>query len=476
MLATTYPLYLAGKAQSPNTDLEVRDKHTLGVVARVARADAAMVDRAIGAAYEARGAMRGLAAHERRSILMGIVEGLRARKDAFAYALSVEAGKPIKASRVEVGRCIETFTIAAEEATRAMGEVIAMDATRSGDGVRGVARRVPIGACGFITPFNFPLNLVAHKVAPAIAAGCPFVLKPSERTPLSALLLGELLSESDLPAGAFSILPCDVEDAGAITGDGRLAMLSFTGSDKVGKELAKRAGMKRVAMELGGNAACVVDEGVDIEHAAERIVAGGYGYCGQSCISVQRVIAHESVYGELRDAIARRVEKLVVGDPKSEDTDMGPMIDEAAAERVESWVDEAVDGGANAVIRGERDGVMLGATLIEDVPLDAKLEREEVFGPVVTLRAFSEFDEALARVNDSRFGLQAGVFTSDIGRAERAWSVLEVGGVVINGIPSLRVDAMPYGGVKDSGLGREGPASAIREMTVERLMITRDRS
>jgi acyl-CoA reductase-like NAD-dependent aldehyde dehydrogenase len=476
MLATTYPLYLSGKAESPNTDLGVRDKHTLEVVTRVAKADAGMVDRAITSAFDARGAMRALSAHERRSILMGIVESIRARKDEFSHALSVEAGKPIKASTVEVGRCIETFTIAAEEATRAGGEEIAMDSTRSGDGVRGVARRVPIGACGFITPFNFPLNLVAHKVAPAIAAGCPFVLKPSDKTPVSALLLGELLSESGLPEGAFSILPVDVEDAGAITSDGRLAMLSFTGSDKVGKELAKRAGMKRVAMELGGNAACVVDEGVDIEHVAERIVAGGYGYCGQSCISVQRVIAHESVYGELRDAIARRVQTLVVGDPKREETDMGPMIDEDAAKRVESWVDEAVEGGANAVIRGARDGVMLGPTLIENVPLDTKLEREEVFGPVVTLRSFSEFDEALARVNDSRFGLQAGVFTNDIARAERAWSVLEVGGVVINDIPSFRVDAMPYGGVKDSGLGREGPASAIREMTVERLLITRDRS
>lgn len=473
MIRTTYPLYLAGKAHAPNTGLGVRDKHTSEIVAHVAKADAAMVDRAIGAAHGARGAMMALSSGDRRSILTRMVEGIRDRRDEFAHALCVEAGKPIRASRVEVDRCLETFSIASEEAGRVFGATEVLGEDSVGEGTRVEVRRVPIGACGFITPFNFPLNLVAHKIAPAIASGCPFVLKPSDKTPISALLLGEILSESDLPEGAFSILPCDVEDAGAITSDPRLAMLSFTGSDKVGKALSKRAGMKRIAMELGGNAACVVDEGVDVEHAAERIVVGGYGYCGQSCISVQRVIAHESVYGALRDAIAQRVEKLVVGDPKSEDTDMGPMINEGAAERVESWVDEAIQGGANALIRGSRDGVMLSPSLVEGVPLDSKLEREEVFGPVVTLRSFTEFDEALARVNDSRFGLQAGVFTNDGARAERAWSVLDVGGVVINDIPSFRVDRMPYGGVKDSGIGREGPASAIREMTVERLRIDR---
>ncbi len=473
MIRATYPLYLAGRAQSPNTDLGVRDKHTSEIVARVAKADAAMVDHAIGAAHGARGAMMALSSGDRRAILTGMVEGIRDRRDEFADALCVEAGKPIRASRVEVDRCLETFTIASEEAGRVFGVSEVLEGPSVGEGTRIEVRRVPIGACGFITPFNFPLNLVAHKVAPAIASGCPFVLKPSDKTPISALMLGELLERAGLPEGAFSILPCDVEDAGAITSDPRLGMLSFTGSDKVGKTLSMRAGMKRIAMELGGNAACVVDEGVDVEHAAERIVVGGYGYCGQSCISVQRVIAHESVYGALRDAIARRVGKLVVGDPKSEDTDMGPMIDEGAAERVESWVDEAIQGGANALIRGSRDGVMLSPSLVEGVPLDSKLEREEVFGPVVTLRSFTEFDEALARVNDSRFGLQAGVFTNDGARAERAWSVLDVGGVVINDIPSFRVDRMPYGGVKDSGIGREGPASAIREMTVERLRIDR---
>ncbi|MCP3918636.1 MAG: aldehyde dehydrogenase family protein [bacterium] len=470
----TYPLFLANRAETPNTDLEVVDKFTGDVACRVPLASPEMIGQAIEAAADATAPMMAMPSHARKAALRHCVERFRARKDELAVALCIEAGKPIGDSEGEVTRLIDTFEIAAEEATRIRGEVLPMDISARAEGYRGMTRRVPIGPCSFITPFNFPLNLVAHKVAPAIACGCPFVLKPADKTPIGALIIGEILAETDLPAGAFSILPCLVADAGPFTTDERLRLLSFTGSDKVGKELKKRAGMKRVVLELGGNAACIVDEGADLDDCVRRIVFGGYYQSGQSCVSVQRVIAHAAVYDALAEKLTSAVGALRAGDPKDRDVFIGPLIDEDAARRVESWIEEAVGAGARVLVGGTRRGSMFEATLIEGVGPEQKLYREEVFGPVVLLSRFERFDEALEAVNDSRFGLQAGVFTNDLRRMHRAWDRLHVGGVIINDVPSFRVDHMPYGGVKDSGQGREGIRSAIEDMTEVRLLVIRE--
>ncbi len=469
-----YPLYLAGKPEIPNADLGVHDVYTGEVASRVPLASAQMIDEAIAACAAAAKECASMPAFERKAALLHCVDRFKARREELAQVLCVEAGKPIRDSEGEVTRLIDTFEIAAEEATRTNGEVIEMQITRRATGYRGMTKRVPVGVCSFITPFNFPLNLVAHKVAPAIACGCPFVLKPSEKTPISALIIGEILAETDLPRGAFSVLPSLIEDAGALVNDERVRYLSFTGSDKVGKELIKRAGLKRVTLELGGNAACVIDESGDVDLAIDRIVFGGYYQSGQSCVSVQRVLAHESVYDRLRDGLIGAVTKLRSGNPANRDTFIGPMIDGQSAERVESWINEAVSAGARLLAGGNRTGSILEATLLEEVQSDLTIHREEVFGPAVLLSRFADFDHALRMVNESRFGLQAGVFTDSVRNMHKAWDELRVGGVIINDVPSFRVDHMPYGGVKDSGLGREGIRSAIEEMTEVRLMVVRD--
>jgi len=470
----TYPLFIANRAQTPNTDIEVIDKFTGDVACRVPSAGPEHIEQAIAATVTATEPMAALPSHRRKAILRHCVDRFRERQDELALALCIEAGKPIKDSEGEVTRLIDTFEIAAEEATRIRGEVLPMDISPRAEGYRGMTQRVPIGPCSFITPFNFPLNLVAHKVAPAIACGCPFVLKPAEKTPIGALIIGEILAETDLPEGAFSVLPCDVKHAGPFTTDERLELLSFTGSDIVGKKLKSQAGMKRVVLELGGNAACIVDEGADLDDCVQRIIFGGYYQSGQSCVSVQRVLAHGSIYAELAEKLTAATKDLKSGNPLERETFIGPMINEEAAERVESWINEAVDGGARVLSGGTRAGAMVAATLLEYAPRDSKVCREEIFGPVVVLSRFDDFDAALADVNDSRYGLQAGVFTNDLRRMHRAWDKLRVGGVIINDVPSFRVDHMPYGGVKDSGIGREGIRSAIEDMTEVRLLVVRE--
>jgi acyl-CoA reductase-like NAD-dependent aldehyde dehydrogenase len=335
-------------------------------------------------------------------------------------------------------------------------------------------RRVPIGPCSFITPFNFPLNLAAHKVAPAIAAGCPFVLKPAEKTPIGALLIGEVLAETELPRGAFSVLPCDRSDAGAFTTDDRLKLLSFTGSRQVGWTLKEQAGRKKVVLELGGNAACIVDADADVDDVVERLVTGAFYQSGQSCISVQRTLIHEDVYDVLVEKLVARARELRIGDPRDEETFIGPVISEGDAERIVQWVADAEAAGARVLTGGGRSGVMVEPAVVEDVPRACELYHEEAFGPVVAVSRFSDFDAALAETNDSRYGLQAGVFTHDVRKVRKAWDVLEVGGVVINDVPSFRVDNMPYGGVKDSGLGREGIRFAMEDMSEIRLLVVRD--
>jgi acyl-CoA reductase-like NAD-dependent aldehyde dehydrogenase len=474
MLASSYPYYLAGKAAAPNQDLAVINKYSGEIAARVARADRATVERAIAAAGGAAEAMRRLPAYRRQEILLGVVRRLEECHEELAGALCIEAGKPIRDARGEVTRAIDTFRIAAEEATRLYGEYLPLEISPRAAGCEAIVRPFPIGPCSFICPFNFPINLAAHKIAPALAAGCPFVLKPASWTPVGALLLGEILTELDLPEGAFSILPCSAEDAAPLVEDDRMKLLSFTGSAEVGWKLKARAGKKKVSLELGGNAACIVDEGADVQRCADRIIFGAYYQSGQSCISVQRILAHETIHDDLAACIVELAGELKAGDPMDEDTFLGPMISEDDARRVESWVDEAVAAGARVLCGGKRDGVFYDVTLLADVPHSAKVSCREVFGPVATIEPFSSFEDACRIVNDSVYGLQAGVFTANLHHAFYAFDELEVGGVVINDIPSLRVDSMPYGGVKESGLGREGVRWAIAEMTEPRLLLLKD--
>lgn len=475
MLRKSYSYYLANAAVDSEDHLDVIDKYSGEVATRVALPDAVALERAIAAAHDGASAFKRFKPFQRQAVLEHCVARFRERRDELAYVLCVEAGKPISDAAGEVTRLIETFKIAAEEAVRLGGEVLNLEISERSAGYRGFTRRVPLGPVAFITPFNFPLNLVAHKVAPAIAAGCPFVLKPAERTPLGALIIGEVLAETDLPPGAFSILPMLGRDAGALVTDARLKMLSFTGG-LIGWDLRAQAGHKKVTLELGGNAACIVDsdQGHRLDEVVERLVFGAFYQSGQSCISVQRILAHDDVYDELRRRLVAKVKTLKSGDPKEKDTFIGPMIDEAAATRLEGWIDEAKKGGATVLCGGHRRGAMLEPTLLENVPRDEKLQRLEAFGPVALLQRFANFDEALDIVNDSDFGLQAGVFSDNLRHAMRAWEELEQGGVIVNDVPSFRVDNMPYGGVKSSGVGREGVRYAIEDMTELRLMVIRD--
>jgi len=467
----TYPYYLANRPQAPNADLAVTHKVTGATVTRVAKADRAALDRAIAAAHAAAPAMAALPAWRRQQILQAFVDALTTRHEELAQALCVEAGKPIKDARTEVTRAIDTFRIAAEEAVRLGGVIQPLDISERATGYEGHIRRVPVGPCAFITPFNFPLNLAAHKMAPALAVGCPFILKPASTTPVSSILMAEILAEQDLPPGAFSVLPCGGRDAAPLVEDERLALLSFTGSPEVGWDLKARCGRKKIALELGGNAAVVVDEGTDLDYAVPRIVLGAYYQSGQSCISVQRILAHASLYDALRDRLAAAVRELKTGDPADESTFLGPLITRDDADRVKAWIDAAVSAGATVLAGGGQDGPFVEATLLEGAPRDADVNAKEVFGPVATLERFQRFDDAVRTVNASAYGLQAGVFTRDFGRIRHAERHIECGGVVIGDIPSMRVDAMPYGGVKGSGFGREGVRWAMEEMTEPRLTL-----
>ncbi|WP_133498404.1 aldehyde dehydrogenase family protein [Cognatilysobacter terrigena] len=475
MSAPQLPIYVAGQPVTTGDWLDVTDKYSGKVAAQVAHANASHIEEAIAAAHASRAETAAFPPDARRDVLEHCVRRFGERRDELADLLCTEAGKPIRDSRGEVDRLIDTFRIAAGEATRIGGDVLELQVSPRAHGFRGMTRRVPIGACSFITPFNFPLNLVAHKVAPAIAAGCPFVLKPSERTPLGAQVIGQILVETDLPRGAWSVVVCDTKTSAPLVEDPRIAFLSFTGG-LVGWDLRARAGHKKVTLELGGNAACIVDEdpGVPLEHLVKRLVFGAYYQSGQSCISVQRIIAHRAIADRLSGALADAVRALKCGDPHDESTDIGPVIDAASADRLTEWIDAARQSGARVLVEGRRDGTMIAPWLLADVARDAKLYREEAFGPVALIESVDSFDDAIERANDSHFGLQCGVFTARLDHAMRAWDRLEVGGVVVGDVPSVRVDNMPYGGVKDSGVGREGVRAAIEDMTDVRLLVIKD--
>ena len=471
-MARDFPFYVAGEPCRSSRPLEVLNPFDGSPAGRTWLAGEEEFERAASAAVAAATPMRQLAAYERANILATTSAAIRARREEIADTLAREAGKPIRDALVETDRAVMTFFVASEEARRISGEAIPMDLAAHGKGRFAVTRRVPIGPVAAISPFNFPLNLTAHKLAPAVAAGNPIVLKPATKTPLSALRLAEILVESGLPPGAISVLPMDRQTGDRLVTDERFKLLTFTGSSAVGWGMKSRAGKKRIILELGGNAGVVVDASADVEFAAKRVAAGGFGYSGQSCISVQRVYVHESVFDAFASRLTELVEALKLGDPLDPSTDLGPMIEDGEADRVDTWIGEARQAGARVLTGGKRlGGAMYSPTILTDVPVDARVCVQEAFAPLVVLSRFSRFEDALAEVNRSSYGLQAGVFTADLEHTLRAFDGLEVGGVIVNDVPTWRIDHMPYGGVKDSGLGREGPRYTIEEMTELRLMV-----
>jgi acyl-CoA reductase-like NAD-dependent aldehyde dehydrogenase len=468
--ATERKVLVGGEWVAGGDWIDIRSPFDGSTVARVARVGAAETRTAIDAAERA---MRDpLPAYRRAEILASVADALVARADEAARLICAEAGKPLKAARVEAARAASTYTTAAVEARKLAGEIVPMDASQAGVGKLAFTRRVPVGVVGAISPFNFPLNLVAHKLAPALAAGCAVVLKPATQTPLSALFLAELELEAGLPPGWLNVVVGSSAEIGdVLVEDPRIALITFTGSGAVGWRLRERAPRKRVNLELGNATPVIVEPDADVSLAAARCAANAFSFAGQSCISVQRVLVHEDVLDAFRDAFVPLVESLVVGDPADEETDVGPLIAPSERDRVLEWVEEARAGGATILTGGTVENDLLRPTVVESPPRDARLACDEVFGPVCTLEPYGTLDEAVERANATRYGLQAGIFTADVGRALSIATRLEFGGVTINEAPTFRADQMPYGGVKDSGNTREGPAWAVREMTEERLVV-----
>ncbi len=470
--ATDHKLLVAGEWVETGEWGEVRSPYDGTLVGRVAEGDAALVDRAARAAREAFEAA-DFPQHERAAVLERAAELVRERADELAPAIAAEAGKPLKTARVEAARCVDTLTFAATEARKLTGGTVPMEASSAGAGKLGVMLRVPYGVVGAISPFNFPLNLVAHKLGPAIAAGNAVVLKPAGQTPISALNLARALIDAGLPEGRLSVIPGPGSEVGnAIVEHELTRALTFTGSSKVGWDIRSRVPHKKVNLELGSNAPLIVHADGDWEAAADKAQVHAFSHAGQSCISIQRVLVHEDVADAFSERLAANVAKLRVGNPLDPETDVGPLITPADRERVKEWVDEAVAAGAELLTGGELvdEGRCMAPTLLGSPPREAKVWREEIFGPVATIDRYADFAEALRMANDSKFGLQAGVFTRDVGRALEAAGTLEFGGVLINEVPTFRADQMPYGGVKDSGNTREGPAFAVQELTEERFV------
>lgn len=467
-----YPLYLANEAVNSGQWLDVNHKYTGELYAKVALANDTILEDAIEAAVKAEKEMAALKPFQRQKILLDCVARFNENRTELTDILIAEGGKPRTAAAAEVERLINTFQIAADAVTQLdEGRIIPLAVTEAAAAYTGMIKQVPIGVVSLISPFNFPLNLTAHKIAPAIAAGCPFVLKPASLTPISALKIAEVLAQTDLPKGAFSILPCPREQADILVTDERFKLLSFTGSDVVGWDMKARAGRKKVTLELGGNAAVLIEADTEISDALiDRIIGGAYGHAGQVCISVQRILAHADIYTELKKKLIAKLKKIKASDPELASTLVGPMIKQDEALRLKKWLDKAEKKGAKILSGGTLKGVLFEPTLLEGVDERLEIYKDEVFGPVAILEKYTSFEKGIEKINSSRFGLQAGIYTQNLNKMLYAWEHLEVGGVIINDIPSFRVDNMPYGGVKDSGLGREGIQSAIRDMQEERLL------
>jgi glyceraldehyde-3-phosphate dehydrogenase (NADP+) len=470
--AKPHPIFLAGRWVESPDQLIIENPAKPGEPAGVTfTATDAQYEESVQAAVQAFEVTRHLPAYERGAILRNISSGIKARREELGRLLAAEAGKPLKDALVEVDRAALTFRLGAEEAERQYGEVIPLDLMASSRGRVGITRRFPIGPIAGISPFNFPLNLAAHKVAPAIASGNPIVLKPPSKDPLVMLAVAEIIEEAGAPAGSVSILPMTRELGDKMVADERFKLLSFTGSPSVGWRMKERAGKKKVVLELGGNAGVIVDQSADLDWAVRRTLVGAFSYAGQVCISVQRMFIHEAIWDRFMERFVEGAKALKVGDPLDASTDLGPMVDNAAASRTQRWVDEAVALGGKVLLGGKADGAFFPPTILTDVPETAQVCSNEAFAPLVVAFPFKDTDEAIARVNDSMFGLQTGMFTNDLAGAWRAFSELQVGGVIVNDIPTYRIDHMPYGGVKDSGLGREGLRWAIEDMTEIRIMV-----
>ncbi len=444
------------------------DHSILAVLSEAERSDAEV---AVESAVQAFATTRRMSSQQRASILREIAQALINRREEFARTICQEAAKPIKTARVEVDRAINTFQIAAEESTRIYGEYLPLDTLDSTAGRWGIVRRFPLGPIFAITPFNFPLNLVAHKIAPAIAAGCPIILKPAPQTPISALMLAEIIDDTSWPDGALAVMPLSNDSAGMLVSDERIKLLTFTGSAAVGWQLKNQAGKKRVTLELGGNAGVIVHKDADLEYAAHRCIAGGFSYAGQTCISVQRIVVHHDLFEEFKKKLVEGVRKLKCGDPMQESTDVPPLIREQDAVRVAQWIDEAVQAGGKLLCGGNRNGSLVEPAVLTETTSNMRVNYAEVFGPVVTVEEYETFDEALNFINNSEYGLQAGLFTRDASLIQTAFEEIEVGGLIVGDVPTFRVDQMPYGGVKNSGLGREGLRYAIEDMTERKLMV-----
>jgi acyl-CoA reductase-like NAD-dependent aldehyde dehydrogenase len=464
---------LCGKEWTDGETLEVRSPWDQGLVGRVTVATRADARQAVHHAVAVMRRTRALPRWKRREILEDVAGALIAQKDRFAQLIVAEAGKPVRQARTEVDRAVMTFKTAAEEAARLGGESLPLDLTEGNEGRWGLVQRFPVGPVLAITPFNFPLNLVAHKVAPALAAGCPLILKPAPQTPFTALALGEVILKAGWPEEALAVLPLsNIDTAWLAEKEDRIKLISFTGSAKVGWELRAHSGRKRVLLEMGSNAALIVHgDWHDLDTAAERTAHAAFSFAGQSCVSVQRVFVERKVFQTFLWKVVDHTGKLVSGDPSEETTDIGPLVRQSEAERVEAWVKEAIEGGAKLVTGGERHGAMITPVILTGTKPGMKVRDEEVFGPVVSIEPYEDFEHALAEVNHSKFGLQAGLLTRDAGRILTAYRELEVGAVIVGDTPSWRLDPMPFGGVKESGVGREGIRSAIQEMTEPRMLV-----
>jgi len=467
-----HPIFLAGRwAESPDV-LEVSNPaHADQPAGATYNATAEQYEEAVQQAVRAFEVTRKLPAYERGAILRGISAGIKERREELSRLMATESGKPIRDTLVEVDRAVITFRLGAEEAERMTGELIPLDLMASSKGRIGITRRFPIGPVAAISPFNFPLNLAAHKLSPAIAAGCTVVLKPPSKDPLTMLTVAEIIERAGVPDGAVSILPMTRALGDKMVEDPRFKLLTFTGSPSVGWRMKERVGKKRVVLELGGNAGVIVDETADLDWAVKRSLVGAFGYAGQVCISVQRMFIHRSVYARFLDGFIDGAKQLRVGDPLDPETQLGPMVDEQAARRTQSWVQEAQALGGRVLLGGRADGAFFPPTVLVDTPPTAQVCSNEAFAPLVVAFPFDDLDEAIAQVNDSFYGLQTGIFTNDLEHSWRAFNELEVGGVIVNDVPTYRIDHMPYGGVKDSGLGREGLRWSIEDMTELRLMV-----
>jgi acyl-CoA reductase-like NAD-dependent aldehyde dehydrogenase len=469
--AKQYPIYVAGEWQTSSEPLAVRNPYSGDVIGVTYQASRDQLEQAIVGAERAFEITRQMPTYERAALLEAMAAGLKARRDEVARMISSEAGKPIRDAEVETDRGVFTLVTAAEEAKRIGGETIALDLIPSSKGRSAILRRFPIGPIAGISPFNFPLNLALHKIAPAIASGNTIVLKPPSRDPLTMLLFAEIMEAAGVPKGAVSIMPMDREVGDALVEDPRFKLLSFTGSPDVGWAMKNRAGMKKVVLELGGNAGVIVDADSDLDFAVNRIRVGAFAYSGQVCISVQRVFVVEEVYDQFRDKLVSAVKGIKLGDPLDRETDLGPMIDEKSLLRTQSWIDQASSEGAQVLTGGSIQGGFFQPTVIENADPASFVCSMEAFAPLVTIAPVKTFGEAVRKINDSEFGLQAGVFTNSLEKALVAYENIEAGGVVINDVPTYRIDHMPYGGVKSSGLGREGLKYAIEDMTEPRLMV-----